>query len=139
MPDIDYELRSLEAKYRQKMTLGLLDHGYETKDALVLPGLQKHSKEWQGVELSKLANPALKIARDQIYKSAGDAATDPSTVPLGTLREMVTRSDAGHKEVRFQGSPLVWMASAGARPRRYVTALNLKPMAAANPYGAAAE
>jgi hypothetical protein len=39
MPDIDDELRELEAKYRQKMTLDLIDHGYETKDALVLPGL----------------------------------------------------------------------------------------------------
>jgi len=89
--------------------------------------LQKHSKTWKEIDLSKINDAALAIAEQQIYSDAGMAAQSPDLVPEGSLRAVTRDLPSGHKETRFYGHPSAWMNSFSSN-RRYVTKINqLKP------------
>jgi len=49
------------------------------------------------------------IAENQIYAAAQIAVRNPQSVPLGHLREIKTKNDAGHTMTSFVGSPSAWM------------------------------
>ena len=102
----------------------------DTRASYVLRNLEKfkvHSPAWKGIDLAPISidEKVLNIAADQIYTAARHAASNPSTVPNGTLREITTRSPTGHLETRFMGSPSSWM-NRHAPNRRFVTQINLK-------------
>ena len=59
---------------------------------------------------------------EEILKAAFDAVRDPSTVPVGILREEVSTWN-GHTYTKFHGRPLSWMAPymvGGKRVRKIV-------------------
>ena len=81
--------------YRRRLLLGLKMHDPIFKD--------------NDLRVAAVDETLMKVAEDAIYKSAADAAKNPATVPLGTLREHV-ETRGGHTYHRFYGRPQSWMA-----------------------------
>jgi hypothetical protein len=78
---------------------------------------------YKKIELSAIRDPiALSAIEDVIYKVAADSYKDPSTVPLGILRE-VSETRGGHTYTRFYGQPRSWL-SAFMPPGRVVKRIN---------------
>jgi hypothetical protein len=67
--------------------------------------LKRHSPTWRNVEVRDLPNPAFDVAEAQIFSDAQRAVYDPSTVPAGTLREVVEPDRTGRRITRFIGDP----------------------------------
>lgn len=67
-------------------------------------GLQKHSKQWSGIDLALLAPDAMDIAATQIRADAIIAARSPEDLPDGQLREIVTVDPTGRRISSFVGS-----------------------------------
>jgi hypothetical protein len=95
----------------------------------ILEPYKKHSAQWSKVDLGVVAvdEAALSEVERQIYAAATDAAKNPASVPEGTLRMVTTRTDEGHTERRFYGSPSVWLNRNAGNTRAYLTGLNLNP------------
>jgi hypothetical protein len=96
-------------------------HGEELnayRRRLLIP-YQHYSPVFAKSNLKVLAvdDAAFNHAEDEILKAAFDAVRDPSTVPLGILREEVTTRN-GHTTTRFHGRPISWMAPFMARGQR---------------------
>lgn len=74
--------------------------------------LQKHSAKWAGKRLSAISDSDLleTIASD-IYADSIAAARRGVAVQPGELREIVTRSQAGHTRIEFEGDASSWMDS----------------------------
>jgi|SRR5581483_9721269 len=76
--------------------------------------LRKHSPTWAKVTDDAFGtafadDASFGVVRDQVYEQAIKTARDPSTVPVGQLREVVKRGDGGHTVREFHGSPRAWM------------------------------
>lgn len=69
---------------------------------------KSHSPRWKAVDLATLPDEALGNAVQDIYKDAQVAARAPESVPDGQMREIKSRSPAGHLVSEFVGAPL-WM------------------------------
>jgi hypothetical protein len=82
---------------------------------------QPHSPAWRNVDLSRLGSDALNVAETHIYADALKRANDPSSVPPGTLREIVETDGAGRKISRFVGDPGVTWGQFKAIPRVVVS------------------
>lgn len=75
-------------------------------------GLQKHSPVWKDTDLHAVARAdtkAFENAEQLIYADATAAARAPTSIPLGTLREVRKRMPYGGEMIEFQGDPLAWM------------------------------
>ena len=81
--------------------------------------LQKNSPKWAGHRLSATADSAMldTIASD-IYADSIAAARRGVAVPAGELREIVTRSQAGHTRIEFEGDASSWMDSLAGHTMR---------------------
>jgi hypothetical protein len=62
-----------------------------------------HSKHWKDVDLAKADSAVLGVAEAQIYADAMLAAAAPSSVPVGTLREIVDTDRTGRRISKFIG------------------------------------
>jgi len=83
----------------------------------MLKPMQKHSKTWDGKDLSRLPEDVLQIAVEGIYADAATAARNPDGVAVGTLRE-ITKTDAtGRRITEFVGEPIAWMGQFRTVPR----------------------
>ena len=99
-------------------------HGEELnayRRRLIVP-YQHYSPTFKKANLKVVAVEDLMFnhVEEEIWKAAFDAVHDPSTVPLGILREEVTTRN-GHTTTKFHGRPLSWMAAfapPGKRIRR---------------------
>ena len=89
--------------------------------------LKTHSKNWKGVDLKTLNPEAFAIAQQQIYADAMAAANSPDSVPAGMLMPRTRRTETGHTEITFVGSPHAWMGQFARGRSRFVTAINTKP------------
>lgn len=70
---------------------------------------QSHSPSWKTANLSAISDAAtLDIAEKQIYADAMVAAMSPEAPAGGGLREIKTRSPAGHMVSTFVGAPSAW-------------------------------
>jgi hypothetical protein len=101
--------------------------GREGSDAnrrrLLVP-YQHHSPAFKKADLKVVAveDSMFNHVEEEILKAAFDAVRDPSTVPLGILREEVTTNN-GHTYTKFHGRPLSWMApfmQPGKRVKRII-------------------
>lgn len=81
-----------------------------------------HSASWKDKDLARVDASVLDVAETQIYADAVTAASAPSTVVAGTLRELVTEDRTGRRITRFQGDPEVTWAPF-KQPRRGVTGM----------------
>lgn len=69
-----------------------------------------HSKDYASVDISAITDPALfGIVENKIYADAMDAANSPVTAPGEGLREIKTRTAAGHQISTFKGNIGSWM------------------------------
>jgi hypothetical protein len=88
-------------------------HGEELNNyrRRLLQPYQHYSPAFAKSNLKVLAvdGPAFDHAEEEIWKAAFDAVRDPSTVPLGVLRESVEVKN-GHTHTKFYGRPTSWMA-----------------------------
>lgn len=77
----------------------------------LLTDLKEHSADWKNSDLRVVAvdDATMAIAENQIYAAATIAVRNPASVPLGMLREIKTKNDAGHTLTSFVGSPSAWM------------------------------
>lgn len=66
-----------------------------------------HSVHWKDKDLMKVDASVLDIAESQIYADAMTAASAPTTVVAGTLREHTTTDITGRRITRFIGDPEV--------------------------------
>ena len=80
--------------------------------------LQTHSAAWKGINLSTLPSDALAVAENSIYNDAAAAARNPSDVPEGVLREIITTDRTNRRISNFVGSPNAWMAQFKTPSRR---------------------
>jgi hypothetical protein len=80
-------------------------------------GVQKHSKAWAKVDLSRLDSEALAVAETQIYADAATAARSGQDVPAGVLLEIKTRDAAGRQVSTFRGHPRDWLDQFKSVPR----------------------
>jgi hypothetical protein len=91
----------------------------------LLRTLKDHSPRWKSVDLSLFAGDALDQVEHQVYADAMAGAYDPSTVPAGTLREMIETDRTGRRISRFVGDPSAcW--DIFKQPARNVTGWNTK-------------
>lgn len=72
--------------------------------------LKAHSDKFKDIDLGKIADDSLfAIVETQIYGDAMAAANNPVMVQGGGLREVKTRSAAGHQISTFKGNISSWM------------------------------
>ena len=79
----------------------------------LLRGLQSLSRTWKDSDFLRLARAdtvAFGNAEQQVYADAVAAGNEPSSVALGTLREIRKRRPGGGEIIEFAGHPLSWMA-----------------------------
>lgn len=88
-------------------------------------GLKGHSTAWKGIDLGKLPGEALDIAVGQIYSDAMTAARNPSDVPEGQLRAILSTDETGRRHTSFVGQPRSWMRDF-APSQRFLTGINTK-------------
>ena len=99
-------------------------HGYRLRS---LKPFQKHSKAWNGRDISKLPPDALAVVADQIYADAATAARDPSTIPAGEMRRrVIINPDTGHRIIEYEGNSPAWM-NAFRRPPQRMVRINNNP------------
>ncbi len=85
---------------------------------------KEHSPAWKGVDITAITDPAmLGIAETQIYADAMTAAMNPAAPEGETLREVQTKSRAGHSVSTFVGNPAAW-TSQFKLPARRVQQIN---------------
>jgi hypothetical protein len=66
----------------------------------------KHSQRWPRLDASRFAGgPSLDQLETQILEDVQKAVYDPSTVPAGTLREVVQTDRTNRRITRFVGDP----------------------------------
>ena len=101
-------------------------HGEELNNyrRRLLKPYQHHSPTFKKADLRVVAveDSMFDHVEEEIWKAAFDAVRDPSTVPLGVLREEVSVRN-GHTTTKFHGRPLSWMApfmQPGKRVRQIV-------------------
>jgi hypothetical protein len=77
----------------------------------LLEPLKKHSRLFKLADLRVVAvDPAsFKAAEDDIYSCAESEAKNPTSVPVGFLRE-VKEERGGHVYTKFYGKPIAWMS-----------------------------
>jgi hypothetical protein len=89
-------------------------HGEQLNDyrRRLLKPYQHYSQPFAKTELKVAAvdSNTFDHIEEEIWKAAFDAVRDPSTVPLGILREEVTTKN-GHTYTKFHGRPMSWMAA----------------------------
>jgi len=84
-----------------------------------------HSAHWKDVDLSKVDASVLGVAQAQIYADAMLAASAPSSVAAGTLRESIETDRTGRRISKFVGDPeACW--GPFKQPRRGVTGMSVK-------------
>lgn len=88
-------------------------------------GLKRHSGAWNGIDLGKLPGEALEIAVGQIYSDAMTAARNPSDVPEGQLRAILSTDETGRRHTSFVGQPRSWMRDFSPS-QRFLTGINTK-------------
>ena len=91
----------------------------------LLNDLKQYSEDWKNSDLRVVAvdEASLAIAERQIFAAADAAVRNPASVPIGILREIKNRNDAGHTMTTFVGSPISWM-NRFAPTGRAVTKIN---------------
>lgn len=87
-------------------------------------GLQKHSKQWAGIELHRLTADAMDIAATQIRADAIVAARNPEDLADGQLREIINVDPTGRRISTFVGNGSFIDAMRG--PSRVVRKINTK-------------
>lgn len=87
-------------------------------------GLQKHSKQWSGIDLVKLDPSTLDIASSQIRNDALFAARSPEDLAEGQLREIVNVDSTGRRITSFVGRGT--FIGSMRRPARHVNRINTK-------------
>jgi hypothetical protein len=66
----------------------------------------KHSQRWPRLDASRFAGgPSLDQLETQILEDVQKAVYDPSTVPAGTLREVIKTDRTGRPHLHFVGDP----------------------------------
>lgn len=83
---------------------------------------KQHSTAWKDKDLARVDASVLDVAETQIYADAETAASAPSSVVAGTLRELVTQDRTGRRITRFHGDTSVTWAPF-KQPRRGVTGM----------------
>jgi hypothetical protein len=74
--------------------------------------LQQHSAAWKDSDLAAIARSdgtAFGNIEQQIYADALNTARKPTSIPVGTLREVRKKLPWGGEIIEFQGSPMAWM------------------------------
>lgn len=80
---------------------------------------QGHSQAWKGVDLNGISDAtAIGIAEKQIYADAMAAAMSPDAPEGGGLREIKSKTAAGHSVSTFVGTPGAWTSAHKIQTRR---------------------
>lgn len=87
-----------------------------------------HSPEWKGIPLEAISDAVIDVAERQIYADAATAARSPNLTVGAGLREVVTRSRAGHEISNFVGRIADFTGQFKSPVRKFVTQFN-KPAA----------
>jgi hypothetical protein len=88
---------------------------------------QRHSKKFAKSDLETISDPnVFGEIEASIYADATAAASDPDSVPAGTLRMISKKMPTGHTEITFVGSPHAWMSQFSRGRSRFVTKINPK-------------
>ena len=76
---------------------------------------QPKSKQYAGVNLRSVTDPSLfGIVEAAIYTDALTAANAAADLPMNRLREVTSKSAAGHTIVEFRGQTAAWMRRGGS-------------------------
>lgn len=104
LADIQARADSVYAKHGQRAPapmMGETETGYRLR---IARELQKHSKQWNGIDLVPLAaGPAFGNIETQVYADAVAAANDPTLLPEEGLMRVVERDDTGRPVIKFKG------------------------------------
>lgn len=76
----------------------------------LLSKYKAHSIAWKDKDLARVDASVLDVAEAQIYADSVAAASAPTSVVAGTLREVVTQDATGRRTIRFHGDPNVCWA-----------------------------
>lgn len=88
----------------------------------LLSKYKAHSAAWKDKDLARVDASVLDVAETQIYADAITAASAPSSIVAGTLREQVTTDRTGRRITRFHGDTEVAWAPF-KQPVRSITAV----------------
>jgi hypothetical protein len=92
-----------------------------TYDVRHLQAYKRYDAAWKPIDMAALDDTTLRVARESVFKALEQEGKTP-TVPVGHLREIVTRDKMGRPTSTFHGSPSAWM-NRFAPNRRYVTSI----------------
>lgn len=89
-------------------------------------GLKSHSHTWKDVDLLAIADStAFDAIEKQVYADALHAAHNPTDLPEGQLRALVSVDSTGRRITTWAGRPASWMSSFSSN-RRLLTGIGSK-------------
>lgn len=73
-------------------------------------GLQDHSPEWKGIDLTAISSDVLALAEKKIYADAMVASRSSVDVPDGIMIPVKRTTDSGHQVIEYRGKTTIFKA-----------------------------